>query len=112
MFHDRVQPFYPPLPYRPATAESSPPTRIVRCSPPRCTSPWDTMGISGLGSPSGNDQFGIKALIGMVIPMGIHSNFFHRDLCYNHEIRILTMDGMAINHIVSIDHGSYGGFLI
>ena len=34
-----------------------------------------------------------------MVPLGIYTN---------HYFWILTMDGMTINHIVSIDHGSYG----
>ena len=45
----------------------------------------------------------------ITIKNGASHPMVHRDLCYNHEIRIHIMDGMAINHIVSIDHGSYGG---
>jgi len=34
-----------------------------------------------------------------MVPLGIYKN---------HYFWILIMDGMTINHIVSIDHGSYG----
>jgi hypothetical protein len=36
-----------------------------------------------------------------MVPLGIYNN---------HEKRILIMDGMTINHIVSIDHGSNWDF--
>ena len=48
----------------------------------------------------------------ITIKNGASDPMVHRDFHYNHYFRILIMDGMTINHIVSIDHGSNGGLYL